>query len=111
MNPRRIDTWYFIAWAVSLFTTALLLSSPVAAELGRFTGAFTSRLRVILCACWSGQPKNAARVNRTETGQTMVGHGPDMPMEVASSGTTDLDQLVMILLDAARPASVPAKFE
>jgi hypothetical protein len=32
----------------------------------------------------------------------MVGHGPDMPMEVASSGTTDLDHLVMILLDAAQ---------
>jgi hypothetical protein len=50
-------------------------------------------------------------VNRTETGQTMVGHGPDMPMEVSSSGTTDLDQLVMFLLDATRPASVPAKLE
>ena len=49
-------------------------------------------------------------VNRTEAGQTMVGHGPDMPMEVASTGTTDLDQLVMFLLDATRPASTPAKF-
>ena len=50
-------------------------------------------------------------VNRTEAGQAMVGHGPDMPMEVMSSGTTDLDQLVMFLLDATRTASVPAKFE
>jgi quercetin dioxygenase-like cupin family protein len=50
-------------------------------------------------------------VNRTEAGQTMVGHGPDMPMEVSSSGTTNLDQLVMFLLDATKPASVPAKFE
>jgi hypothetical protein len=42
----------------------------------------------------------------------MVGHGPDMAMEVSSSGTTeDLDQLVMFLLDATKPASVPAKFE
>ncbi len=41
----------------------------------------------------------------------MVGHGPDMPMEVFSGGTTDLDQLVMFLLDATRPASVPASFE
>ena len=48
---------------------------------------------------------------RTEAGQTMVGHGPDMPMEVYSSGTTNLDQLVMFLLDATKPASVPAKFE
>src|SRR5882757_9770823 len=37
MNLRRSDTWYFIAWAVSLFTAALLLSSPVAAaEPGQF---------------------------------------------------------------------------
>lgn len=50
-------------------------------------------------------------VNRTEAGKSMVGHGPDMPMEVASSGTTNLDQLVMFLLDATRPASAPAKFE
>ncbi|WP_426611858.1 cupin domain-containing protein [Bradyrhizobium sp. McL0616] len=50
-------------------------------------------------------------INRTEAGQAMVGHGPDMAMEVFSDGTTDLDQLVMFLLDATRPASVPAKFE
>jgi anti-sigma factor ChrR (cupin superfamily) len=50
-------------------------------------------------------------VNRTEAGQTMVGHGPDMPMEVSSSGTIELDQLVMFLLDATRPASVPAKLD
>jgi hypothetical protein len=47
----------------------------------------------------------------TEAGHSMVGHGPDMPMEVFSGGTSDLDQLVMFLLDATRPASVPAKFE
>jgi hypothetical protein len=41
----------------------------------------------------------------------MVGHGPDMPMEISSSGTTKLDQLVMFLLDATRPASVPGKLE
>jgi hypothetical protein len=49
--------------------------------------------------------------SNTEAGRSMVGHGPDMPMEVFSSGTTDLDQLVMFLLDATKPASVPAKFE
>lgn len=41
----------------------------------------------------------------------MVGHGPDMPMEVSSSGTADLDQLVMFLLDATRPGSSPAKLD
>jgi quercetin dioxygenase-like cupin family protein len=50
-------------------------------------------------------------VNRAEAGQSMVGLGPDTPMEVSSSGTTDLDQLVMFLLDATKPASAPAKLE
>src|SRR5271165_3324774 len=36
MNSRRSDTWYFIAWVVSLFTVAFLLSPPVAAEPGQF---------------------------------------------------------------------------
>ena len=40
-----------------------------------------------------------------------IGHGPDMAMEVASGGTTDLDHFVMFLLDATRPASVTAKLE
>ncbi|HTR13877.1 MAG TPA: hypothetical protein VMI72_11635 [Roseiarcus sp.] len=50
-------------------------------------------------------------VTHTGAGQSLVGHGPDMPMEVFSSGAADLDQLVMFLLDATRPASSPAKFE
>jgi hypothetical protein len=32
-------------------------------------------------------------------------------MEVFSSGTTDLDQLVMFVVDATKPFSSPAKFE
>jgi quercetin dioxygenase-like cupin family protein len=208
MNPRRLDTWYFIAWVVSLFTTALLLSSPVAAEPGQFIvspvaekklnrlppGSLYWRIEnfptldqaqsaaaaspTSLAAEVSGKvwlftlglkggttpggtkvaeigpvpvfaaPEYLLRINhaggppgsktsvhshpgsesfyvlagqvgqrtphgvtRTEAGQSLVGHGPDMPMEVFSSGTTDLDQLVMFLLDAARPASVPAKLE
>jgi hypothetical protein len=39
----------------------------------------------------------------------MNGHGADMPMEVFSSGTSDLDQLVMFVLDATKPFSSPAK--
>lgn len=46
-----------------------------------------------------------------EAGQTMNGHGADMPMEVFSAGTTELDQLVMFVVDAAKPFSSPAKFE
>jgi hypothetical protein len=46
-----------------------------------------------------------------EAGQTMNGHGADMPMEVFSAGTSPLDQLVMFVVDATRPFSSPAKFE
>jgi hypothetical protein len=46
-----------------------------------------------------------------DAGQSMNGHGPDVVMEVFSSGTTDLDQLVMFVVDATRKFSAPAKFE
>ncbi len=46
-----------------------------------------------------------------EAGHTMNGHGADMPMEVFSAGTTDLDQLVMFVVDATKPFSSPAKLE
>ena len=49
-------------------------------------------------------------VSHVEAGQTMNGHGADMPMEVFSSGTSDLDALVMFVVDAAKPFSSPAKF-
>jgi hypothetical protein len=50
-------------------------------------------------------------VNHAEAGQAMNGHGADMPMEVFSAGTADLDQIVMFLVDATRPFSSPAKFD
>jgi hypothetical protein len=34
-----------------------------------------------------------------------------MPMEVFSAGTTDLDQLVLFVVDATRPFTAPAKLE
>jgi len=46
-----------------------------------------------------------------EAGRSVPGHGADTPMEVSSSGTTDLDQLVMFVVDATRPFSSPARFE
>jgi mannose-6-phosphate isomerase-like protein (cupin superfamily) len=46
-----------------------------------------------------------------EAGQSTPGHGADTPMEVSSSGTTELDQLVMFVVDANRPFSSPARFE
>ncbi|WP_395713446.1 cupin domain-containing protein [Reyranella sp.] len=50
-------------------------------------------------------------VMHAEAGTAMNGHGADMPMEVFSAGTTDLDQLVMFVVDASRPFSSPAKLE
>jgi hypothetical protein len=50
-------------------------------------------------------------VSHVEVGQSMPGHGPDIPMEVFSSGTSDLNALVMFVVDATRPFSSPAKFE
>ena len=41
-------------------------------------------------------------------GQAMPGHGPGMPMEVSSSGTSDLSVLVMFVADATKPFSSPA---
>jgi len=50
-------------------------------------------------------------VSYAEAGQSMNGHGADMAMEVFSAGTTDLDQLVMFVVDATKPFSAPAKLE
>jgi hypothetical protein len=50
-------------------------------------------------------------VMHAEAGTAMNGHGADMPMEVFSAGTTDLDQLVMFVVDANRPFSSPARLE
>jgi hypothetical protein len=50
-------------------------------------------------------------IGYADAGQAMNGHGADMAMEVFSAGTSDLDQLVMFVVDATRPFSSPAKFE
>ena len=55
--------------------------------------------------------RTAHGVSYADPGQAMNGHGADMPMEVFSAGTVDLDQLVMFVVDASRPFSSPAKFE
>ncbi|MBS0524533.1 MAG: cupin domain-containing protein [Proteobacteria bacterium] len=46
-----------------------------------------------------------------ETGGSMPGHGPGLPMEVFSSGATDLKVLVMFVVDATKPFSSPAQFD
>jgi len=42
-------------------------------------------------------------------GQPETGYGADNPMEVSSTGSTDLHSLVMFVVDATRPFSLPAK--
>ena len=49
-------------------------------------------------------------VKRVGAGQTETGHGANTPMQVSSSGSTDLHSLVMFVVDAAKPFSSPAKF-
>ena len=41
----------------------------------------------------------------------MNGHPAGMTMEVFNSGTTELTALIMFVVDATKPFSVPAKFE
>jgi quercetin dioxygenase-like cupin family protein len=49
-------------------------------------------------------------VARASAGQTTVGHGGDTPMEVSSSGSVDLKEFALFVLDANRPFSSPAQF-
>jgi hypothetical protein len=53
--------------------------------------------------------KTSHGVSHAEAGTSMNGHEADTPMEVFSSGTSDLNALVMFVVDAARPFSSPAK--
>ena len=39
------------------------------------------------------------------------GHPAGVTMEVLNSGTTELDALIMFVVDATKPFSRPAKFE
>jgi hypothetical protein len=47
---------------------------------------------------------------RVKVGQPEAGHGADIPMQVSSSGSTDLHALVMFVVDATKPFSSPATF-
>jgi hypothetical protein len=42
-------------------------------------------------------------------GEPAAGHGADVPMQVSSTGSSDLLSLVMFVVDATRPFSSPAK--
>lgn len=53
--------------------------------------------------------KTPQGVSYVDAGQFMLGHGANMPMEVFSSGASDLNALVMFVVDADSPFSSPAK--
>lgn len=44
-------------------------------------------------------------------GQGMVGHGADTPMMVSNSGSGELREFALFVVDAERPFSSPAKFD
>ena len=53
--------------------------------------------------------KTPAGVHYVEAGHTMNGHAPNMPMEVFNGGTTELTALIMFVVDATKPFSVPSE--
>ena len=50
-------------------------------------------------------------VMNVEAGHSMNGHPAGTRMEVFNSGATELTALIMFVVDATKPFSVPAKFE
>ena len=46
-----------------------------------------------------------------EAGHTMNGHMPGMAMQVSNAGSDDLTALIMFVVDATKPFSVPTKFD
>jgi hypothetical protein len=49
--------------------------------------------------------------SQVDAGHTMNGKGADVPMEVFSAGTTDLQALVMFVVDATKPFSSHASIK
>ncbi len=47
-------------------------------------------------------------ISYVEAGHTMNGHMAGMPMQVFNAGTTELSALIMFVVDATKPFSVPA---
>jgi quercetin dioxygenase-like cupin family protein len=54
--------------------------------------------------------RTAERVILIAAGQAEAGPGGDTPLQVSSSGGTDLHALVMFVVDATKPFSSPATF-
>jgi hypothetical protein len=54
--------------------------------------------------------RTAHGVVRISSGRSENGHAADTPMQVSSSGSADLQALVMFVVDATRPFSSPASW-
>lgn len=99
--------------------TALLLGSAISAASGQGApaqaklAAFTIAEIDVAFYVLAGRvgQKTPHGIGYADAGQSMNGHGADLPMEVFSSGTTNLDQIVLFVVDASRPFSSPAKFD
>ncbi|MGH8128688.1 MAG: cupin domain-containing protein [Gammaproteobacteria bacterium] len=50
-------------------------------------------------------------VSYVDAGRTMNGHAANTTMEVFNAGKTELQALIMFVVDAGKPFSVPAKFK
>ncbi|MBD2748854.1 cupin domain-containing protein [Microvirga sp. BT688] len=50
-------------------------------------------------------------ITRLAAGQSMVGHGGDTPMAVSNSGSGDLREFALFIVDAGRPFSSPAQLD
>jgi quercetin dioxygenase-like cupin family protein len=50
-------------------------------------------------------------VMNVEAGQSMNGHPAGTAMQVSNSGTTELEALIMFVVDATKPFSTPTKFQ
>lgn len=50
-------------------------------------------------------------VDVVDTGKTLAGVGPDTPMQASSSGSADLHELIMFVVDPAKPFASEATLE
>ena len=58
-----------------------------------------------------GSQKTPHGTGRVAAGETLAGHGPDTVMQFINSGTTDISYFALFVVDAAKPFTVPAKFD
>ena len=55
--------------------------------------------------------RTPAGVQYADAGHVMNGHDAGTTMQVFNAGDTDVDALIMFVVDASKPFSVPSKFE